>query len=403
MKRSFVFFIFILFSFEWVWSANAVRSFEKRNEFEDNLVKVEAQELAEEISRQQELISAAEKERRKVLGNVYEIRKRLKKVEKEKSILVDKMIHYKANVKEVAKRVVELETLLKEQNKILRERLKSLYKVSGRGVIQILFSTQTPSELDKNLRFFKLITEQDYQLVSSYRKNVQLLVNKKEALQDQVKKLLTYEEKIKSKEGQLEVVHRRKRSYLKDIDKKRNKDIAKLKGIRLKSKKLFEDQDQEDLIQILKTSFFESKGKLPVPVAGDLKQDYGLVTDEELSTRISHKGYFYESLAPIPVFAIADGVIKYKGDIPGFGQTTIIDHGHNYYSVYSNMGEIILSMGDSVKAGSEIGSTGPGGSRFDPGLYFEIRHFSEPLDPGKWLKKRKQRIAKTSTKDGDQL
>ena len=62
-----------------------------------------------------------------------------------------------------------------------------------------------------------------------------------------------------------------------------------------------------------------------------------------------------------------------------------------------------MSKDDRIKAGSEIGTTGSGGLRFEPGLYFEIRHFSEPLDPGKWLQENDQRIAKTSSKDGEQL
>ena len=78
-------FLLIFTGMEFAWSANTVNTFKKRNGFESLNDDFEAQEIAQEISRQQELISEAEKERRKVLGKVYEIRQRLKKVEKEKS------------------------------------------------------------------------------------------------------------------------------------------------------------------------------------------------------------------------------------------------------------------------------------------------------------------------------
>ncbi|EJX04312.1 NlpD-related protein [gut metagenome] len=55
-------------------------------------------------------------------------------------------------------------------------------------------------------------------------------------------------------------------------------------------------------------------------------------------------------------------------------------------SVYANNESIFKNVGDIVKQGETISSVGSSGGANEPGLYFEIRYRSKPINPRSWLK-----------------
>src|SRR5690606_35240868 len=91
------------------------------------------------------------------------------------------------------------------------------------------------------------------------------------------------------------------------------------------------------------------------------------------------------------VSTIYDGEISFTGYIVGFGKTIIVSHGDHYYSVYSHVDEYTVQVGDPVTKNQVIAKTGSTHPFFGSGLYFEIRHFSEPTDPLEWITLTKSR------------
>ena len=75
----------------------------------------------------------------------------------------------------------------------------------------------------------------------------------------------------------------------------------------------------------------------------------------------------------------------YAGYLRGFGNTIIVHHGFQYYSITSRVEEIIVKKDDSVNTGSGLGETGETATLMEEGIYFEIRHGSTSLDPMLWL------------------
>jgi len=98
------------------------------------------------------------------------------------------------------------------------------------------------------------------------------------------------------------------------------------------------------------------------------------------------------------VKSVFDGKVAYVGPIPGFGQTVILDHGNHYYSVYSYNLETKVFQGEKVFKGQTLALSGNQ-------LYFELRHYSNAIDPEKWIANgRSEDVAGTSfSSRGDQL
>ncbi|MBN1564471.1 MAG: peptidoglycan DD-metalloendopeptidase family protein [Anaerolineae bacterium] len=74
-----------------------------------------------------------------------------------------------------------------------------------------------------------------------------------------------------------------------------------------------------------------------------------------------------------PVFASGAGTVAYAGwNNTGYGNVVVIGHG-SYFSLYAHLNSYSVSCGQSVSAGSVIGTLGNTGNSTGPHLHFEIR------------------------------
>ena len=89
-----------------------------------------------------------------------------------------------------------------------------------------------------------------------------------------------------------------------------------------------------------------------------------------------------------------DGVVTFAGYLRGYGNTVIVNHGYQYYSVCSRIERILAEKGQTVREGSEIGIMGDTATLINEGLYFEIRKDSTPLAPLEWLDQSKLQTKK---------
>ena len=82
--------------------------------------------------------------------------------------------------------------------------------------------------------------------------------------------------------------------------------------------------------------------------------------------------------------AIAGGRVVFAEWMRGFGNLIIVDHGDSYLSIYGNNDALLKNVGDTIRSGDTIATVGNSGGNPESGLYFEIRHQGQPVDPMKW-------------------
>ena len=129
-------------------------------------------------------------------------------------------------------------------------------------------------------------------------------------------------------------------------------------------------------------AFSRLKGRLSLPIRGELANRFGTPRQEGGTT---WKGIFIRSGSGAEVKAIAPGRIVFADWLRGFGNLAIVDHGDGYLSVYGNNESLFKEVGQPVKAGEAIASVGNSGGNPETGLYFELRHLGQPVDPLKWV------------------
>jgi septal ring factor EnvC (AmiA/AmiB activator) len=128
--------------------------------------------------------------------------------------------------------------------------------------------------------------------------------------------------------------------------------------------------------------FASLRGKLRLPVRGELTNRYGGAREESGST---WKGLFIRAITGETVHAIADGRVVYADWLRGFGNLLILDHGAGFMSLYAYNEGLLRKVGEMVRGGDPVAQVGASGAQPESGLYFELRRDGSPFDPMKWV------------------
>jgi septal ring factor EnvC (AmiA/AmiB activator) len=129
--------------------------------------------------------------------------------------------------------------------------------------------------------------------------------------------------------------------------------------------------------------FGQLRGQLRFPVRGELVGRFGAPRADGGTT---WKGVFIRAGSGADVRAVAGGEVVFSDWLRGYGNLIIVDHGSDYLSIYGNNDALLKEVGERVTGGDAIASVGVGGVGSESGLYFEIRHQGQPLDPMQWVR-----------------
>ena len=127
--------------------------------------------------------------------------------------------------------------------------------------------------------------------------------------------------------------------------------------------------------------FERLKGRLRLPVRGELTNQYGAAREEGATW----KGLFIRAVSGETIHAVADGRVVYADWLRGFGNLLILDHGKGYMSLYANNDSLLEKVGEKVRGGDPVARVGASGGQGESGLYFELRRDGKPFDPLKWV------------------
>lgn len=334
-------------------------------------------DVEDQIQSARARISETEKQQREALSHLFVINQSIKDIAKKNARLTEKMMDHEANVRTLAQDVHALETKSAQSQTVLNKRLRQLYQDKNQKSFQWLFSAKTPVELDRAQRFLKLMIDSDHRQLKGYLADLRELIAKRAKLRGMVAKLAKMQKDIRAQENALTEQMRVKSRMLAELKKSKASRLSELKDLR---------DSQKEANQDLSYAFFERKGALRPPIDGRLVREYGTFVDPSFRFRLMHKGLFYGSERNTPVHAVFHGRVAVAAQIPGFGKTVILDHGDNYYSVYAFCSKLKVKEGAEVRESELLAHSGEGSPLFGPGLYFEIRHFTDAVDPRPWIK-----------------
>ncbi len=133
-----------------------------------------------------------------------------------------------------------------------------------------------------------------------------------------------------------------------------------------------------------------SKSDVPsiIPIKGDYKisSEYGMRMHPIKKKEMMHTGIDLKAKTGTPVVATADGiVIKSEFLKDTYGKVVVIKHNDTYTTLYSQLSEMKVEVGNKVKQGHIIGLVGSSGMSTGPHLHYEVRKDGEKVNPANYF------------------
>ena len=282
----------------------------------------------------------------------------------------------------------EREAILKNKHndlsRSLFQHIKNTYKLQKSSPLKKLLEGESIDRFDQMMRFNSYITQATLELLNDYEDSLNnLKMNERKVLDlgENIQKT------IKEKNQSLKSLQKQAKERLSLIGKieeaKKDKEL-RYQQLRLERKTL-EKLVQEILPEqpddgVSDLSVFENP--LIAPLIGKISKRFGEKKEDDI---LASQGVEISAPAGTPVQAIHTGEVVFSDWLRGFGLLLIVDHGNNYMSLYGNAEALLKTKGDQVESGELIAEAGNSGARKESGIYFEIRHRGQPIDPEPWF------------------
>lgn len=131
------------------------------------------------------------------------------------------------------------------------------------------------------------------------------------------------------------------------------------------------------------------KGRMSWPTTGRLTSRFGSRAHPIFGDVRLHAGIDIGAAAGVPTLAADDGVVVLAGPQDGYGTAVAISHGaidgRDAVTFYAHQSEVLVSSGQRVARGQQIGKVGSTGNSTGPHLHFEVRLDGAPVDPLAWV------------------
>ena len=133
----------------------------------------------------------------------------------------------------------------------------------------------------------------------------------------------------------------------------------------------------------------EDIGKLDWPVNGRVVYNFGRTTLPSGGV-VRWNGIGIGAAEGTPVKAVEAGRVELVQRLGTYGLTVVVQHGNGYRSLYMQLQNASVAVGQDVIRGQVIGTVGGANSEQGAHLHFEIRgENSIALDPADWLRRRR--------------
>ncbi|MBC7466858.1 MAG: peptidoglycan DD-metalloendopeptidase family protein [Bdellovibrio sp.] len=269
--------------------------------------------------------------------------------EKKINAIYDKKAQIDLELNQADENVKQIESRLREKRKVLLQRAQALNYIKNYKWGNML-AVSNPIQFERNFKILSRLNQYDLNLFKDYKASLRNLA---QGRQD----LVAYQKELQA--------------IIEDLQKR---EVAQ------HEKDL---QRQQQMILENKKSLLLFKGQLPRPTEGQLRLRYGSQRDDQNQYSFMIHGLLFTTTAEQNVRAVGPGEVIFRDQIKYWGETLIIKHDDDYYSVYAGITPHLKTVGDQVQMNDVIGLTK------NNEFYFELRHFENPINPKNWLAKDK--------------
>ncbi|MCL1051728.1 peptidoglycan DD-metalloendopeptidase family protein [Shewanella abyssi] len=345
----------------------------------------ELKSIQTQINQQQSAVKNTHKQRERLISL-------LKKDEQAIAVAAKKVNNTKQDLTQIDKtlaklsgKYIQLDKLKTIQQKTLSNQLASAYLSGNHDYSKMLLNQQSPASIERLLAYYQYLNNARIASIKQLQTTIVELDEirlKQQENQNRLNKL-ALEQQQQAK--RLNQEQSQRQQTLTQLQRTLSNSGAKLEQLQIEEASLKRVVEQA-LLAMKNNPAFEglsSNRKLKWPTKGRIKSGFG----SKRSGQVKWKGVTISAAEGQNIEAIAGGQVIYADWLRGFGMVLVVDHGKGFMSLYGHAQTLLKAAGDSVNKGEYIALVGRSGGQTESGLYFEVRHKGQAVDPARYCKR----------------
>ncbi|UPM56115.1 murein hydrolase activator EnvC family protein [Gottfriedia acidiceleris] len=347
-------------------------------------------------------IAKLENQQRALLNSLDTLEATIKEAKNKTVKKEDEINQGKKNIERLEKELNELKIRMDQRQEILNERMRSLQKSGGNVTyLDVILGSASFNDLIQRISAVGTFMKADKEIINEQQNDLNSVKEKKNKLgetqtvleKDKVK-LVTLSNTLIKQENEMkkllnemkDQVHEKEQNVLnlEEQEELLTQQEKAMKAARSGTRKTFSNVANSSGLPTV------SSGNFTRPADGFLSSGFGYRKfDNEM-----HWGLDIVKKGNVPIVSTADGVVIRAYQSSSYGNVVYITHnidGKTFTSVYAHMTKFIVSTGQTVTKGQQIGIMGNTGQSFGQHLHFELhagqwnQAKSNAVDPAKYI------------------
>jgi len=350
----------------------------------------ELEEVRERISDLKQSMDKSARDRDRLTADlqtaevaIAEKRLRLKDLERQRAYSAKQMQELDAAI---AAREAELD----RESQDLAAQLRTAYMSGSQEKLKLLLNQRDPAMLGRMMVYYRYLNEHRAGNITAVSGKIRELAELHSRVAAEEARLGDLAREQQGELEKLAAAQRERESLLQDLKGRLSAEGREIERLAAQEKDLA--RLIAELTSILsdypitsEEPFSEYRGRLTWPVAGTLVRDFG---QPRVGGELKWNGVVLAAPRGREVRAVYHGRVAFADWLAGMGLLVIVDHGEGYMTLYGYNETILKDAGDWVAPGDVIATVGDSGGQSESGLYFEIRHGTQPLNPRRWVTRR---------------
>ena len=360
------------------------------------------EQTQKQLREEREKAADARRRETSLLAELEKIDHRLADKQRDVARLDGRVQRVQAEIQGLRAEIRKLETSRGGQQDALARRLRTIYKIHNQGAALPLILAEDAVRRTAVIRQLGSLAALDARLIREYRLTSDHLADRKGREEARQHELAALGAEAKREQAEVDVEAGRRRVLLARVRDERayhermvgelteasRRLEAFMRDLQAKQRRLAKIPPPRAPKDTPSVGFGELRGRLPWPANGRVLTAFGPQVHPRFGTKTFRNGVDIEASEGTDVAAVYAGHVVYTGWFKGYGNLIILDHGHEYYTLYAHVAEILVKEGEDVRHAQRIGTVGDTGSLAGPRLYFEVRYQGKPQDPEHWLRQR---------------
>lgn len=273
-----------------------------------------------------------------------------------------------------------------QQHGLLASQIRSAYMAGDHDYTKLLLNQDSAGKFERTLVYYQYLNEARKEQIDKFSTLILELQEVAAALLTKQQRIIELQESQKQQQIALQRQQQSRELALNALQSNINSDATRIEQLQINEQQLA-NAIENALAQararqeMVLNGLSNARGKLLKPVDGRYRRLFG----KRRQGQVKWKGVIFDSPEGRPVSAIHQGKVLYADWLKGLGLVTVIDHGEGFMSLYGHNQALLRQVGDVVEAGETIALVGLSGGQTRSGLYFELRHKGNAINPSRWL------------------